>query len=63
MTNLELITFNVVMRHSGGERSIVTVDAYDVRGAEYRAREIYPLAIVISSSPVQMFSENKSARS
>ena len=55
MTNLKEITFNVIIRHPGGDRSIVTVNAYDMRGAEYKAIRANPLATVINSSPAEMF--------
>ncbi len=55
MTNLELITFNVILRHPGGERSIVTVKGYDMRMAEYLAVRDNPTATIVCSSPAEMF--------
>jgi hypothetical protein len=50
MTNLELITFNVILRHPGGRRQTVRTTAYDMAHAEYKVINSFPLATVVCST-------------
>ena len=55
MTNLELITFNVVITHPDGRSEIITTDAYDMNHAWYKAKNSNPFCTITKVSPCQMF--------